>query len=196
MNLRENELVARALSRAIQHGGKDLANVPELLKKVLREESWRVRVIDELDGKMVEFGRFEEFVTTPPLEGMGATIKMIKNLVRDDPEAEKMLDAAVQRPHGGDQSKSDNVTLAPTPTGNSRQKALRRLRKDRPDLLKRVEGGELSPHGAMLVAGFRKPPTPLMLLRRAWEKASEDERLIFFGEIVSVRPPPPGWEGE
>lgn len=39
-----------------------------------------------------------------------------------------LLDQALQGRHGGDQSKSDNVTVAPT--GNSSEKALRRLRKE------------------------------------------------------------------
>jgi hypothetical protein len=39
-----------------------------------------------------------------------------------------------------------NVELAPT--GNSAARALRRLRKDRPDLHARILAGELTPHGA------------------------------------------------
>jgi hypothetical protein len=42
------------------------------------------------------------------------------------------------------------------PTGNSAAAALRRLERQRPDLLDRVLAGELSPHAAMLAAGFRK----------------------------------------
>jgi len=42
------------------------------------------------------------------------------------------------------------------PVGNTRAAALRRLRKDRPDLHKRVLDGELSPHAAMVEAGFRR----------------------------------------
>jgi hypothetical protein len=34
---------------------------------------------------------------------------------------------------------------------------LRRLRDQRPDLHRRVLAGELSPHAAMLEAGFRRP---------------------------------------
>jgi hypothetical protein len=42
------------------------------------------------------------------------------------------------------------------PTGNSAAAALRRLERQRPDLLDRVLAGELSPHAAMITAGFRK----------------------------------------
>jgi hypothetical protein len=44
------------------------------------------------------------------------------------------------------------------PTGTSRATALRRLRKDRPDIHARVLKGELSAHAAMIEAGFRKKP--------------------------------------
>ena len=38
------------------------------------------------------------------------------------------------------------------------RRLLRRLRKDRPDIHARVLAGELSPHGGMVAAGFRKKP--------------------------------------
>jgi len=42
------------------------------------------------------------------------------------------------------------------PVGNSRAYALRRLRKDRPDIHARVLAGELTPHAGMTEAGLRK----------------------------------------
>jgi hypothetical protein len=60
--------------------------------------------------------------------------------------------------------------------------AIRRLSRERPDLLAKVEAGELSPHRAMIEAGFRKVPTPLELLRRAWAKATREEREKFLEE--------------
>lgn len=68
-----------------------------------------------------------------------------------------------QQPHGGDRKsekyriKIDDVQLdSAAPTGNSRQRALRKLRKSRPDLHERVLSGGLTPHGAMVEAGFRE----------------------------------------
>ncbi len=59
-------------------------------------------------------------------------MEMVRNLVRDDTE---------------------KVTR---PEGNTAAKALRRLRKERPDLHARVLAEELSPHAAMHEAGFRR----------------------------------------
>jgi hypothetical protein len=48
------------------------------------------------------------------------------------------------------------VNSSDRPAGNSRAYALRRLREQRPDIHARVLGGELSPHAAMVEAGFRR----------------------------------------
>lgn len=60
--------------------------------------------------------------------------------------------------------------------GNSRQYALRRLRKAAPKIHARVLAGEISAHAGMVEAGFRGRPTSLDLLTRAWAKASADKR--------------------
>lgn len=74
------------------------------------------------------------------------------------------------------------------PTGNSETYALRKLRKDRPDIHARVLNGELSAHAGMIEAKFRnkqasRKMTALDQLRRWWKKASEDERATFLSEI-------------
>ncbi len=59
--------------------------------------------------------------------------------------------------HNASKSTVDNVNscIEPRPTGTSTDYALRRLRKDRPDLHQRVLNKELSPNAAMIEAGFR-----------------------------------------
>lgn len=65
--------------------------------------------------------------------------------------------------------KGDNITLDDSGDGRgtSRQYALRRLRKSRPDLHKQVIAGKKSAHKAMKEAGFVKTLTPLNLLKKA-----------------------------
>jgi hypothetical protein len=140
-----------------------------VMKRVLKENMWQKRFIGKM-GTVQEFRRFEEFVTTAPLEGLGADMALVKRICRDDKETLDLIDQATQGQHGGDHGnqytggKIDNVTLATT-TGNGEQYALRRLRKDRPDLHAKVLGNELSAHAAMVEAGFRErmltiPPDP------------------------------------
>jgi hypothetical protein len=69
------------------------------------------------------------------------------------------------------------------PSGTSRQAAVRRLRKDRPDLLEKVKAGELSANAAAIEAGFRKRVTGLALLRAGWRRADDAERATFLEEV-------------
>jgi hypothetical protein len=48
---------------------------------------------------------------------------------------------------------SDVHEVCDRPSGNSRKAALRRLRKDRPDIHARVLAGELTPHAGMIEVG-------------------------------------------
>jgi hypothetical protein len=47
-------------------------------------------------------------------------------------------------------------TRLPDPRATGRDTAHRRLRKDRPDLHAQVLAGEITPHAAMIEAGFRR----------------------------------------
>jgi hypothetical protein len=175
-NLLENESVCRKFGSAILHGAADLSVIPGLLKRILAEGMWREREVKPLHT-VVRFDRFEDFVTTSPLEGIGATMEVVRGLIRHDVNACNLLDEAMQNRSG--KPLTCNIVTDKAPAGNSRDKALRRLRKDRPDLLERVTEGELSAHAAMVQAGFRKVPTAYELLVRAWEKATEQERQEF-----------------
>ncbi|MDP9356862.1 MAG: hypothetical protein M3Q71_24545 [Chloroflexota bacterium] len=62
-----------------------------------------------------------------------------------------LIDQATQNPHGVHVGDVDNVNIRPD--GNDPQYALRKLRKDRPDLHAEVIAGRKSPHGAMVEAG-------------------------------------------
>lgn len=72
------------------------------------------------------------------------------------------------------------------PTGTSREAALRRLRKDRPDLYERVKSQELSAHAASIEAGFRKKETPQQIIRRAWKKLTDAERGEMLKELMGL----------
>lgn len=150
--LKVNATLVDALGSALRSGEHGLKTVPSLLKRVLSEESWRSFVTQR--GEVVEYEGFAQFVVTPPLKGLGATVDLLRRVVADDPVTVDLLDRALQVRPGGDRSKSNNVTAA-QPAGNQQAKALRRLRKDAPDLHAEVLAGHLSAHAAMVKAGFR-----------------------------------------
>lgn len=143
-----------ALSSALDSGGHGLSNVPVLLKRLLAEEWWRE--FETVRGEVVRHERFEEFVAAPPLKGLGSEISLIKRIVADDPEAVDLLDRVLQRQVGRPREAVDNINNSEgRPSGNSQARALRRLRKDAPELHAEVIAGRLSAHAAMVKAGFR-----------------------------------------
>jgi len=94
------------------------------------------------------------FVTTPPSKGLGTTVDLIRRIVADDPVLLDLLDQALQNPDGNPHLTVDNVNSSEDrPAGNAATHALRRLRRERPDLHARVLARELSPHAALLEAG-------------------------------------------
>lgn len=147
-------MLVRELRDGIREGEGGLRHVPEPLKCILRDDCWQERVVKET-GERVTFTRFADFVSTPPLEGLGADLALLRRLLNDDPEALDLLDRACQGKQGERTDIGNNVPKVSRPEGNTSAKALRRLRKDRPDLHAAVLAGEKSPHGAMVEAGFR-----------------------------------------
>jgi hypothetical protein len=82
---------------------------------------------------------------------------MGKNLCRDNTEALDALDKATTGRQGERTDPVNNVNEVSEerPVGNSNTYALRKLRRDRPDLHRSVLDEEITPHAAMVEAGFR-----------------------------------------
>lgn len=155
--LREADAIVDSLGKAMQSGETGLRYVPALLVRVINEEMWRERVIIKT-GERVTFRRFLDFVTTDPLEGLGADMATLRRLCGDNPAALDALDRATTQPQGRPKEENrNNVTDYEEPDrGNAAGYALRKLRSDAPALHERVLTGDLSPHAAMLEAGFRR----------------------------------------
>lgn len=153
LNPRQRGTLVETLGSVLFHGGTALGNVPGLLKQVLETQAWRT--FETSTHEIVSYDRFESFATTPPSRGLGASIDLIRRIVSADLEALDMLDQTLQNPASLHTALYNVEGISSAPTGGTTQ-VLRRLRKDRPDLHARVLGGELSPHAAMVEAGFRQ----------------------------------------
>ncbi len=148
--------MVQALGICLVDGGFALAKVPSLVRQVIRREAWRERILAQT-GQRVTFDHFEAFIETPPLDGLGATMALLRNICRDDPKALDAIDRVTQRTRGGKhQSNGNNIPIESRPEGTTRAKALRRLRTARPDLHRDVLNGKKSAHAAMIEAGFRR----------------------------------------
>lgn len=112
----------------------------------------------------------EDQVANGTLNGKGtnAVAYTLARLERDapelaaDPEALDLLDRATQHQPGAGKNQhtgclGNNVPEAGRPEGNTAAKAIRRLRKDRPDLHARVLEGDLSAHAAAIEAWLLSP---------------------------------------
>jgi hypothetical protein len=175
-------LTATSIAEHYQHA-------PAAITVVLRKDCWRRRY-DKRLKRVIEFDRFEDFVTTPPLEGLGASIDLLRKMCQDDIEACDLIDRVTAGRWGGDRKSehaikdaNSNLDELEKPTGTTRRYALRRLRKDRPDLHARVLGGELSANAAMVEAGFRRKPSTVETLIKTWDRATSEERSAFLEYI-------------
>jgi hypothetical protein len=179
MNLKERARLVDSLGSAIEDGELSLGQVPQILRKVLKEDAWQE--FETKMGKRVTYDRFEDFVEKPPLEGLGTTVETLRDIIANDPELIIEVNKRVRVPLGTNQHTEgfDNVKTLPS-TGNSAIYALQRLGDaNRTDLLERVKSGEISPHRAMIEAGFRRPtisidPSSPQAARTLIEKASPE----------------------
>lgn len=160
-NLRGNSVVIDALGSALRSGGHALSSVPGLLKRVLSEGSWREFVTKR--GEHVTHERFADFVAAPPLQGLGATIGLVRRVIADDKEALDLLDRELQRPGGRPAETVNNINSSTgRPVGTSRDHAIRKLRSEAEQgnetaagLHADVLAGRISAHAAMIQAGYR-----------------------------------------
>jgi hypothetical protein len=96
-------------------------------------------------------------------------------------------DQSVQprNPNGrkGKESSSNSTRL----NDRSNTYTLRRLARDAPEFLDKIEAGELSVNAAAIAAGIRKKPTPTEICVKAFKRA--DDRLAILKAIASELEP-------
>ena len=89
---------------------------------------------------------------------------------RDNPLAEQEIGIEGGKPGPGRGNKTDGNTNCLN--GTTVDYTLRRLARDKPELLDAIERGELSVNAAAIQAGIRKKPTPEEVCVREWKKTS------------------------
>lgn len=184
--LREAGSVVRSFRAALAEGEGGLKAIPGLLLRIIKDELWRDR-LDLSSGQRVHFNRFVDFVTTPPIEGLGEDPETLLDLCKKHDAAYKALVGALKGDHGGDRKsaeyeiKSDNITLD-IGRGTSRAYGLTWLDENRPDLYEAVLRKEMSVNRAMIQAGQRKKSLSIPL-----EPESAARRLAKAFDIEGLR---------
>jgi hypothetical protein len=153
--LREAGTLVAHLRRALLDGARDLSTVPVLVKRIIADGMWRERIDPPSARALGPFRSFEEFVGTPAAKGgIGSSMSQLRGLCKDDIEALDAIDRATQRKDGRPLETVNNINSS-RPRGTSQAQALRRLRKDAPELHAEVLAERLSAHAAMVQAGLR-----------------------------------------
>lgn len=164
---REAGIIVAHLSRALLDGSRDLSTVPSLIERVIDEQMWRVRV-DPASGREFTCRSFDEFVKKgAAYGGLGSTAAQLYQLC---PDLTDKLDKAFGRKQRTDKiiGNFDNIQESDdlkAPTGTAKRTALRRLRKDAPELHAEVLAGRLTAHGAMVRAGYRQKTVTVPVAR-------------------------------
>lgn len=159
--------------------GMMLAEVPRLFVAVVKNGDWRRW---KWAGQDRDAPTLAEYVTRKPPNGLGATLEMAGEWVRDDADALAIFIQETTGKHGGDRSsKFDNIKLEP-PTGTSRAYTVRRLKEERPDLYEEVRQG-LSVNKAASKAGWRKTQEPFAIMKRHVHKLTTDE----WDQLMEIR---------
>jgi hypothetical protein len=145
--------VRRAVSERLD------STIPVYLAEIYRRDIWRE--VPRFHGGVARYQSFPAYVT----EELRLDIALVLRMARTVPKTESALTKALRMPDGGDRKvsfSSNNIRTEPTrraanalDQGTSRANAIKRLEAERPDLLARVHAGALSPHAAMIAAGFR-----------------------------------------
>lgn len=175
MNNKERAWVIDALGSALADGETSLGQVPQLLRKVLENDAWKA--FETKMGKLVTYSRFEDFVSTPPLDGLGTSMEFIKEVVSKDIELQMLLARALREAHGGDR-KSENAREKIKESnglfdfeekkgeGKKRDqygKRILHLQKKSPDLYAQVLAGQKSVYAASVEAKIDHPTMTVTL---------------------------------
>lgn len=123
---------------------------------------------------------FEAFVTHKLWWGLESSIDDLLNYCRAEPDVQALIRGAVEAAGPVGRPDAGNLRNTKVEESDTATYALRRLKRDNPELAEQVVAGVLSAHAAAVQAGFRKP---------TWTAPADPERLA---EAVERRFP--GWK--
>lgn len=155
----ENGEKVRELRKMLNGFGDDYPFVGAI-SDLIDYDRWR-EFIEPGDRNRKTYQAFTEFCR----KSLQCHPETLMDRVRDSPSLKAKIEELATRPPGRPKSEDppasgrtdDNITSYSPKKGTSQASGMRRLVKDRPDLAKKVERGELTVHAAALMAGHRKP---------------------------------------
>lgn len=145
---------ARGVARAIEFEAKklnsDVQSVQEWIVIAAENEAWRILGYVSLDTFLVaEAGITQEVIDAIRNAKQGTTVKQAVEAARDRPLAKHGNEEGERNSRNRDR---DSTSVA----DRSNNYTLRRLARDAPEFLDRIEAGELSVNQAAIATGIRK----------------------------------------
>lgn len=156
--LRPPKKVLEDAQQCLAGGKGSMETLPTIIKRIIRDGVWKE--LEDKDEK--PFSSFYDFVEYKLWWGLETQYSRLVEFCKDDAECYRLLlehmpEAAEQRRPTKQEAehKPDNIRL--NQYGTSASHALKRLKRDNPELASKVIQGELSANAAAILAGFRKP---------------------------------------
>lgn len=184
--LKERGQLVASLSSSLRSGASSLGTVPKLIEELLTTGGWMDFVTRLGDHITYRPDEFTEFVETVPLRGLGADLTLVERLISQRPDLlavfyeltpprepgrPKTLDDVQSFPAAPSSTADTDEDVAASvpsprkkpPSGNNVENIMRKLAKERPDLLEQVTAGTMRAYTAAVEAGWRKPQTTIPL---------------------------------
>lgn len=126
--------------------------IPQLIMRLLESDQWKERNPNDELLEPKSFSYFPSFVEEARPWGLAIEWRFVQDLCKGYDDVELAIAKSITG------VKSENPDSAgPVVRKTTKQKQLLQLEKHRPDLLGRVNNGELTANAAMVEAGFIKP---------------------------------------
>jgi hypothetical protein len=163
---------ARAVAREIRFRAKqfdsDIEGLQSMIAIAADHNAWRPLGYISLDAFLISEANFTQ-----------AIIDAVRNAKKGAKTGEVIQEARATKDK--QQGKRNDLLLGDSKkldAGNTNGYLLRRLARDNPELLDKIEAGELTVNQAAIQAGIRKKPTPEDQCLRAFKKCSDKAGLL------------------
>ncbi len=144
------------LQQTMAEGGKKAFDlVPTYLANIIKDREWEKRY----NRKGKSFTSFEAFISADLWEGLETSVDELLVYCRKRKDVQKLINTeikAIEKTAHDERGLFTRIDIVKTVGGNNPTYALKRLKRDRPDLADKVIAGELSANAAAIKAGFRK----------------------------------------
>lgn len=193
--------ICEQVEYAMREGDVALKHLPWAIQQAIEIEAWAER--KSPNGAIWRMASFREWVTANTPKGLGSSYEQLCALLAHEPAALAAVRRAwgteLGEPgapegnrnaaKGEGKNKAGNAKIVSEGTTADYTRA--RLARDgdparsklEPDkqrlaaaLTEQVDRGEIRPHAAAKIMGYRKTPTPLSQVQSAWKRATTEER--------------------